>query len=97
MIHIYHSDAEPELLAALRFYRNIDRELGADLKKRINRMISDIKTHPQLFRLRESKFRRANLERFPFYLPYIIREETLIILAIAHNARHPDYWKERIS
>ena len=23
--------------------------------------------------------------------------ETLIILAIAHNSRHPDYWKQRIS
>ena len=50
-----------------------------------------------MFRLREGNYRRANLDRFPFYLPYIIRDETLIILAIAHNSRHPDYWKQRIS
>ncbi len=30
-------------------------------------------------------------------LPYIIEGNVLIIIAIAHNARHPDYWKKRIS
>ena len=97
MKHIFHPAAEPELLEALRYYRDIDHFLGKDLDNRISRMIADIKKHSRMFRLREGNYRRANLDRFPFYLPYIIRDETLIILAIAHNSRHPDYWKQRIS
>lgn len=97
MTHLFHPEAQSELREALRYYRDIDRELGADLKLRINQMISEIKARPQTFRLREGNYRRANLERFPFFIPYIVENESLVILAIAHNSRHPDYWKERIS
>ena len=97
MNHAYHPAAEIELLEALRYYRDIDHSLGTDLFHKINRMITDIKSNPGMFRLREGNYRRANLERFPFYLPYITEGNILFIIAIAHNARHPDYWKKRIS
>jgi len=97
MNHIYHPAAEPELLEELRYYRDIDFELGTDLDRRINAAICEICKFPFSYRLREGAYRRINLGKFPFYLPYIIREGTVIILAIAHNSRHPDYWRKRLT
>jgi hypothetical protein len=30
-----------------------------------------------------------------FYIPYFIREQKILIVAIAHDRRKPGYWKAR--
>jgi hypothetical protein len=35
------------------------------------------------------------MERFPFALPYVMREDLVVVLAIAHVRRRPGYWLER--
>jgi hypothetical protein len=47
------------------------------------------------YRLRPSAYRRINLRVFPYYIPYIVRNETLWILAVAHASRKPLYWISR--
>lgn len=37
-------------------------------------------------------YRRINLRVFPYYVPYIVRSETLWVLAIAYAGRKPLYW-----
>jgi len=39
-----------------------------------------------------SGYRRVNLKTFPYYIAYIVREDTLWILAIAHSHSKPEYW-----
>lgn len=39
--------------------------------------------------------RVAVLDRFPFTLPYQITEDSIVILALAHTSRRPDYWARR--
>ena len=36
-----------------------------------------------------------NLSVFPFYIAYAIRSETVVLLAVAHAARKPEYWADR--
>lgn len=97
MNYDFHSEARKELDQEFGYYTSVGIELGNDFDGRISAAIREICEFPFSYRLREGGYRRINLARFPFYIPYIIRDETLIILAIAHNSRHPDYWKERIS
>jgi len=92
-----HSAAQRELDQEYEYYASIDIELGNDFDRRVVAAVREICEFPFSYRLREGGYRRINLDRFPFYIPYIIRDGTLIILAIANNSRHPDYWKERIS
>ena len=40
-------------------------------------------------------FRRANLPRFPYHVLYEIHAESLRIMHVRHNKRHPDYGMER--
>ena len=41
-------------------------------------------------------WRRVNLPGFPYYIAYVIIDELILVLAVAHAARHPNYWKERL-
>jgi len=36
-----------------------------------------------------------NLRVFPYYIPYVIREATLWVVAIALSQRRPEYWIRR--
>jgi hypothetical protein len=37
------------------------------------------------------------MARFPFALPYLVLEELVVVLAIAHVRRRPGYWLKRVS
>jgi toxin ParE1/3/4 len=39
--------------------------------------------------------RLAVLDRFPFTLPYQIKGDEIVILALAHTSRRPGYWSRR--
>jgi hypothetical protein len=32
------------------------------------------------------------MKRFPFVVPYMVLDERVFVLAIAHARRHPFYW-----
>jgi hypothetical protein len=54
-----------------------------------------IADHPELYRLRPGGYRRINLQGFPYYVPYVVREQILWVLAVAHGSCKPLYWISR--
>jgi len=44
----------------------------------------------------DKEYYRRYLRDFPYTLIYKPKEDAVYILAVAHQSRHPDYWKERI-
>ena len=40
--------------------------------------------------------RRAPVARFPYHLPYVVLENHLRILAVAHDRQRPRYWAPRV-
>jgi len=45
--------------------------------------------------LERGEIRKCLLERFPYKLLYALRDENILILAVAHQHRQPDDWAER--
>lgn len=43
-----------------------------------------------------AEVRRAPIARFPFHVAYLVGEEHVLVLAIAHDRRRPGYWSDRI-
>lgn len=39
--------------------------------------------------------RRAGVHRFPYHVAYLVIEDEIRVLAIAHDRRRPGYWKPR--
>ncbi|CAN5490471.1 hypothetical protein BH10PSE6_BH10PSE6_28480 [soil metagenome] len=40
--------------------------------------------------------RRCRLSRFPYGLIYTIDKYDVLVLAVAHLHRRPDYWRDRL-
>lgn len=90
------AEAQREFLDAIVDYEDARSGLGQRFKNEVDRGILWIAEHPELSRLRSGSYRRINLRVFP-YIPYIVRGQTLWILAIAHASRKPLYWIARRS
>ena len=71
--------------------------LGVRFRTEVETSCAAIVQFPLLWRLRSGGFRRVNLPGFPYYITYIVRDELILVLAVAHAKRHPDFWKKRLT
>jgi len=57
--------------------------------------IDSLVTHATLWPEDENGFRRHVLRHFPYTVFYEIFEQTVTVMAIAHQRRRPGYWQGR--
>lgn len=95
MIVEFLDEATEELIEAAIWYEAKESGLGVRFRDEIARVVNRIAEDPLLWRERASGYRRVNCPVFPYYIPYFIREQKIIIAAIAHDRRKPGYWQNR--
>ena len=92
MKKIILQQAHDELSDAVGYYEGEQSGLGLRMLDDVDKHVRWILQHPEAPRLRKGGYRRVNLKVFPYHIAYIVREETLWILAVAHSNRKPEYW-----
>jgi plasmid stabilization system protein ParE len=45
---------------------------------------------------RKRNVRKFLLARFPYAVYYVPRQDEILVLAVAHGARRPGYWRHRL-
>jgi len=50
---------------------------------------------PNAWSIERGDVRKCLLLRFPYKLLYSIESDHIVIVAVAHQHRHPDYWVDR--
>jgi len=95
MIVEFLEEAEKEFFNAALWYESKEIGLGKRFRDEVAAIIDSITTNPLLWRERSGGYRRVNCPVFPYYIPYFIRKEKIIIAAVAHDRRSPGYWKTR--
>jgi plasmid stabilization system protein ParE len=92
-----HRFAVEEIDHEVDYYESCQRGLGEALEDEIDAALELILQFPEAApRWRDRSDRRvAILDRFPFTLPYQIRPEEIVVLALAHTSRRPGYWARR--
>lgn len=70
--------------------------LGVRFRCELERACEGIVQFPFLWPERDGGYRRVNLPGFPYFVAYAILDEQILVLAVSHAARHPDYWKNRL-
>ncbi len=88
-------EAEWELFETAAWYESKELGLGKQFRMEVARVLQRIVQDPLLWRERTGGYRRVNCPVFPYYIPFFIRENKIIIAAIAHDRRKPNYWKSR--
>ena len=89
-------EAEQELTEAALWYEEKELGLGSRFRDEVAHIVSRIAEDPLLWREREAGYRRVNYPVFPYFIAYIIRGQKIIVVAVGHGHRRPDYWKSRL-
>jgi plasmid stabilization system protein ParE len=84
-----------EIAQSALYYERKQRGLGTEYTEEVYEFVQILATVPEQPRLRRRGYRRVNLDRFPYYIAYSIEAGVVLILAIGHAARSPEYWIER--
>jgi mRNA-degrading endonuclease RelE of RelBE toxin-antitoxin system len=70
--------------------------LGSKLQEEFSEITFLLGDFPDAGRiLGKHNARRMNLRRFPYHLIYCIEDENLVIYAVSHHQRPPDFWHSR--
>lgn len=96
MVLEFAREAAAELDCVTGDYEAKSAGLGVRFRSEVERACEGITQFPYLWSERKGGFRRVNLPGFPYYITYVILDGILLVLAVAHSARHPDYWKVRL-
>ena len=75
--------AERSAIAAERFSTAVDAALQR------------ISTNPQWFARIDSRHQECSVQRFPFRIVFRDEAARILVVAIAHAKRRPDYWANR--
>lgn len=92
----YHEAAEAELYEALGFLELRAKGLGRRLLREVRRTAARIAESPLLARELRPGVRKRGMHTFPYALIYTIDDVGVLILAVAHGSRRPDYWSGRL-
>jgi plasmid stabilization system protein ParE len=92
---IFHPLVKRDVIGALKYYNEISGALANEWQEEVRLTITQLSANPLRFHLVEQGFRRANLQRFPYHVLYEIRAQSVWIMHIRHNKRHPDYGMTR--
>lgn len=94
---IFAKLARAEMVEAKRYYEQQQRGLGMTFQHEAEVSARRIFDQPLAWQIEIEPVRRFMFNRFPYKMLYAIRGERIIILAVAHQHRNPDYWIERFN
>lgn len=89
-------EAEHDFVKSIAYYESKESGLGSRFRDEVVAILDLIVKNPTNPRLRPKGYRRVNLRTFPHFVAYLIRNETIWIVAIAHGHRRPEFWMEKI-
>ncbi|HZD41615.1 MAG TPA: type II toxin-antitoxin system RelE/ParE family toxin [Terriglobales bacterium] len=93
----YHEAAEEELLHEIGYLELRANGLGRRFFAEVQRAEKFISQFPESAEEIRPNIRKLSLQKFRYSLIYSIGSEELLILAIAHHSRRPNYWMGRTS
>ena len=93
---IFHPLAERELLETIDWYNAKVRGLGSEFLGRVIEALDHIQAFPESCPAVLGRARRKTLRQFPYNIVYSIDPSGIFVLAIGHQKRRYDYWKDRL-
>ena len=88
--------AQIELDDAIEYYNYEVPGLGDAFLTEVLNALDRIGEFPEAWHSCSKKARRCQTRRFPYGVIYQMREQEILVVAIANLHRKPNYWKDRI-
>ena len=87
--------AEIDYVESLCWYAERSAEAANAFEAEFDRAIRAIAADPERFPNCDERHRFCLLQRFPFRIIYRTILDKVIVIAVAHSSRSPDYWSNR--
>ena len=98
----FEPEASLELSHAANWYEDRRTNLGFDFLRVVDGTVQRVAQRklpgsrvPELDAT--SMVRRVPVPRFPYQIVYLVVDDVVRVLAVAHDRRRPRYWSDRVS
>lgn len=91
---IFTSYARQELEDAVAYYESEKVGLGKRFRDEVKKAALRIAAFPEACSIERGEVRKCLLHIFPYKLLYSIESNHILILAVAHQHRKPNYWMD---
>jgi plasmid stabilization system protein ParE len=92
---VFTSYAKQELDDAFHYYELEHPGLGGNFKEEVKMAVLRIAEYPLAWSVERGDVRKCLLHKFPYKLLYSVEENHVLVIAVAHQHRKPDYWTDR--
>lgn len=91
----FSSSAELELDEATRRYEEQRAGLGNRFRLAVQAAVEWLSDDPSSWPGLEEGLRRCRVAGFPYDIVFLPSESDILIIAVAHHRRRPEYWQTR--
>lgn len=88
--------AQADIRTGARFYQGQAPGLGAEFVAEVQRSLDRLREYPEIGAPLRRGARRLLVRRFPYLVIYRVEPTRVLVLAVGHQRRHPDFWLERL-
>ena len=88
---IISKKAQNEIELSEEYYNLQKENLGKEFKNDVKHLTLNILDFPNLYPTIKNDIKRCLLHKFPYSIFYAIRNNTIIILSVAHQNKKPKY------
>ena len=89
--------AEAEFYDIVDYYKQFDQELSYDFIQEFENAVKQLIKFPKAGHPYLHLTKRTFLNRFPYAIVYkVYRDDLIMVFAIMHMKRKPDYWEKRL-
>ena len=92
----FHPEALAEFKDAAQYYVGCQENMELRFIAAVESVLDRIQQNPQWGRIFEDDIRRSLTHIFPYAVLYSIEADYLLIIAVMHCHREPDYWRHRV-
>ncbi|MBI1902075.1 MAG: type II toxin-antitoxin system RelE/ParE family toxin [Planctomycetia bacterium] len=90
-----HPGAEADYNAALEWYLQRSRGAALRFEHAVDQALNEIRAAPHRWARCDQVHRMRRVKRYPHYVIYRVEANAVLVVAVAHARRRPDYWKDR--
>ncbi len=97
---LLHHAASEEYVAAAAWYEGRRAGLGADFVTAVDAAMARIvplEQHSTTATRRGVRTARIKVRRFPYRLVVVELPDVILVVAVAHTSRRPNYWADRLT
>ena len=89
-------EADEEFREAARYYESEAAGVGLSFIATVHKAVDEIVEFPLATQVHRANIRKKVLRHFSYNLFYAIEADAIVIVAVAHQRKRPNYWSTRL-